>query len=278
MTGLFVDQLTVVDCSFLDRDRGIVGESWIADIVLEGELNDEGMVFDFGDVKKRIKQAVDRCADHKLVVPLRIPGLNITRDDSVFAFSFECARGPIEYRSPAGAVCRIDEAQVTPQIVQSALLDAVRAATPANVRRIRLTLRTEPIDGAYYHYSHGLKKHRGDCQRICHGHRSRIEIFRDGERDPALERQWADKWRDVYLVTREDIVARDGGIIRLGYRADQGEFSLALPAAHCDILPGDSTVELIADHIARELKQQHPDENITVKAYEGFNKGALSVS
>ena len=48
---LFVDHLTVLDFSFVHPDRGIVGESLIMDVELYGDLDEQGMVFDFGDVK-----------------------------------------------------------------------------------------------------------------------------------------------------------------------------------------------------------------------------------
>ena len=54
MAALFVDQLTVIDFAYFDPKRGIVGESWIVDIILDGDLDDQGMIFDFGDVKKQI--------------------------------------------------------------------------------------------------------------------------------------------------------------------------------------------------------------------------------
>ena len=51
MSRLFVDNLTVLDFSYFHPTRGVVGESWIVDVELVGDLNDEGMVFDFGHVK-----------------------------------------------------------------------------------------------------------------------------------------------------------------------------------------------------------------------------------
>src|SRR5690625_7462263 len=68
---LFVDHLTNVDFSFLDERRGLLGETWLANVQLKGDLDDQGMVCDFGIVKKRLRQWLDEELDHRLLVPIR---------------------------------------------------------------------------------------------------------------------------------------------------------------------------------------------------------------
>lgn len=273
MSTLFVDHLTVIDCSYLDAERGVVGESWIVDLQLTGGLDEQSMVLDFGLVKKTIKQLIDDEVDHKLLVPSRSSALTVTGEVQP-TLQFDSARGLIEHRSPADALCLLPVADISPAAVTDYLHEKILQAVPSNVERAEITLYSEAIDGAYYHYSHGLKKHDGNCQRIAHGHRSRIEIYRNSERQPELEYDIANQWQDIYLGSEEDLVWQQDGRMHFAYTAPQGSFSITLPVSHCDVLNRDSTVECIAEYLAEKLSQR-TGQAIRVKAFEGVRKGAI---
>ncbi len=281
MTTLFVDQLTVIDFAYFDAARGIVGESWIVDIELEGELDDQGMVFDFGDVKKQIKLAIDNSVDHKFIVPANYEKLQVTQTGNQLLLEIQDNQKQwYRHQSPNEAVVLLAESSVNMNAVKQLLITECHKVVPNNVTSIKLHLSTEQIDGAYYHYTHGLKKHLGDCQRIAHGHRSQIHIFENGDRNSELEKFWSEKWQDIYIATEEDLVKElridEVDYYHFAYASQQGDFSLTLPKANCHLMKNDSTVELIAVHILKQLKAIKPKSEIKVKAFEGVNKGAMA--
>ena len=282
MNHLFVDNLTVIDFAYLDRQRGLVGESWIVDVVLGGELDEQGMVFDFSNVKRTIKRVIDERVDHRLVIPARYQGLSQSQD-TPGQFRWHLTDGThIDHRSPSEAVVWLESDRVVPSVVAGLLEKELQAVLPANVTSVEISLREEEIDGAYYHYVHGLKKHLGNCQRIAHGHRSPIRIDRNGHRDYSLENHWAALWRDIYVGSGEDVARRevdaDGtAYITFEYEANQGEFGLTLPESRVYMMDTDTTVELIAAHMASRIKTEYPEDSVRVKAYEGVGKGAIAV-
>lgn len=283
MSRLFVDNLTVLDFSYFHHTRGVVGESWIVDVELVGELNEEGMVFDFGHVKKLLKAALDSGMDHTLVLPAKLPGLTLLETDNGerLRAEYKNARGALkfQYESPREAVYLVETDDISIDSVRPMLEAHLNTLVPDNVSQVVLRLRSEHIDGPFYHYSHGLKKHQGDCQRICHGHRSRIEILRNGQRDTEVERDWAERFQDIYLITEEDIVtspASDSDLIHVGYDAEQGRFDVWLPQSRTETLKSDTTVELIAAHLANSLGAEYPQDRWRVRAFEGVMKGAIA--
>jgi len=283
MTKLFVNNLTIIDSSLLDMERGIVGESWRVDVELEGSLNRQGMVLDFAEIKQQVKQTIDQYFDHKLLVPAANHNCQISEKDEAIEIKFQLSSGAfIRHRSPATAVALLDTELVNSKTLTAAILERLVPGMPDNVDNFRLRLHHELTSDPSFHYSHGLRQHAGNCQRIAHGHRSRIEIFQDGERNQELESEWAELWRDIYIGNRSDLtdeVESDGEYyLCFGYKADHGEFRLELPKRLCYLIDTDSTVENLAQYIADSLKQKHPESGFQVRVFEGVDKGAVGVS
>ncbi|CAB0149989.1 hypothetical protein PSI9734_00561 [Pseudidiomarina piscicola] len=289
---LFVNDLTVIDFSYLCPERGIVGESWIVDIVLDGSLNEQSMVLDFGLVKKQIKRIIDDAVDHKLAVPANHSYTVVTHDESDSSYWVDFMRpenASIHLFCPSDAFAFIDAERVTMASVMGYLRAVIKRELPVNVAGLTVELREEVIDGAFYHYTHGLKKHDGNCQRIAHGHRSRIQIALDNSRSEQLEQLWAERWRDIYLGSAEDVLELSDlqrseaaqkctatTHIGYGYDADQGRFELMVPRAENYVIATDSTVECIADYLAHAIANETSnDQKVTVRAYEGVGKGAI---
>ena len=102
---LFVNQLTVMDFSYLHKERGLLGESWQVDVELEGGLDKQGMVLDFGVVKRQVKQTIDQQFDHKLLVPEESAELILEQNNTRVSLTFTLASGDIiRHQSPVDAV------------------------------------------------------------------------------------------------------------------------------------------------------------------------------
>lgn len=289
--NLFVRDLTVIDSSYICEQRGVVGDSWIVDVIMSGELNEMSMVLDFGRVKKQIKQLVDEFVDHRLLIPVQNAAI-VYKPSKTGYSTLDVLRGEksIHLNCPNEAYCLIDAEAVTIESITKHVYQILRNNLPSNVTGLEITLRHENIAGAFYHYTHGLKKHDGNCQRIAHGHRSPIEIIVDGERDNDKEVAFAKRWEDIYLGSKEDQVSvstlnlsegakaiSDESHYGFRYTAPQGEFELAIAKSDTEILPTDTTVELLAGYIADEVKPTVAEgQSLQVIAYEGVGKGAMA--
>lgn len=282
---LFVDQLINVDFSYLDPQRGLVGETWIANVELAGALDQQGMICDFGLVKKKIRAWLDKNVDHCLLVPTQSGNLRLKdlapndqireKQDQTVSLSWRFHGKQLEIESPSPAVCRIPTKRISPENVAHWCVEQLSPEFPQSITQFKLGFVTENIAAPYYHYSHGLKKHQGNCQRIAHGHRSKIEIWIDDQLAPEEMQYWANTLKDIYIASQEDQVNSGPEYLQFAYQAQQGDFKLQLPPEHVYFIETDSTVEHIARHIAEKLKQKYAHHSVTVKAYEGLGKGAI---
>lgn len=284
---LFVRDLTVIDASYLDANRGFVGESYLVDVVLTGLLNEQSMLLDFSLVKKQIKTIIDAEVDHKLLVPRSSDNCTVRLDDHRTQVDFQLNdRSVIQLKCPNEAYCLLESKTVSIAVLEDYLEQIILLRLPDNVSGLEIKLRNENITTPYYHYTHGLKKHNGNCQRIAHGHRSKIDIFIDDKYSEELVEEWAKRWQDIYLVSAEDVIAESGlsftvagnncAEICTAYDAPQGYFELLMPAGRAEVLANDTTVESLSEFICGQIKARVGDKKVTVYAYEGVGKGAIS--
>jgi 6-pyruvoyl-tetrahydropterin synthase len=283
---LFVRDLTVIDSTYLDAERGFVGESYLVDVVLDGLLNEESMILDFSSVKKQIKTIIDTEVDHKLLVPVDSEKCSIIEYTERTLVNFELKDGGvIQLKSPHQAYCLLDSETISIEVLEAYLEKIILSKLPENVTGLTVTLSPENITTPFYHYTHGLRKHKGNCQRIAHGHRSKIDIFVDDEYSELWVDKWSKRWADIYLASTSDVIDRSElsfitakspkPVHCSAYHATQGYFELLMPASRCEILDNDTTVEQLADFICKTIKAQEGDKRITVYAYEGIGKGAI---
>lgn len=287
---LFVNDLTVMDFSYLCPKRGMVGESWIVDVILNGALNEESMVLDFSKVKKQLKYLIDMHIDHKLLVPVEHPYSKVERDNKTDYVKVDFSRPDnrsIHLNCPADAYAFVYANEVTMPSVSEYLKDVIATHLPGNVDGIELMLRAEVINSPFYHYTHGLKKHDGNCQRIAHGHRSKVLVFEEQQESIELQAYWASRWQDIYIGSSEDVVSEQDVCFNLpsgdfsehwlfAYEASQGRFELAIPKAESEVIDTDTTVECLAQFMANEHKRLMPQQSFKVLAFEGVGKGAIA--
>ena len=287
---LFVNDLTVMDFSYLCPERGMVGESWIVDVILSGDLNEESMVLDFGKVKKQLKQLIDEYIDHKLLVPVEHQYSRVEHDEKSDRVKVDFIRPnnkSIHLNCPAEAYAFVYSQNVTMPSVSDYLKDVIATHLPENVASLELNLRAEVINTPYYHYTHGLKKHDGNCQRIAHGHRSKVVVFENQHESLKWQEYWAKRWCDIYIGSTEDIVDVSETVFVLpddnseqhhifAYESSQGRFELAIPKTESEMMDTDTTVECLAQFMADEHKRLHCNSDFKVLAYEGVGKGAIA--
>ncbi|WP_458525846.1 6-carboxytetrahydropterin synthase [Onishia taeanensis] len=275
---LFVNGLTHLDASAWCPRRGLIGISWQVNAELDGELGEDGMLFDFGHVKPWIKSRLDDGADHTLIVPTEAPGITVSDCEEGLAIRTTTPYA-MEVRGPHQAFTLVPCGEITPADLAKRIGEEMMQAPPPRVSTIRLTFLDEPLSGAAYTYSHGLRRHDGNCQRIAHGHRSPLHVWQSGVPAPALEAEWAERLADRYLVDESDIEdtpeALTQGELTTRYRAPQGDFFLRLPRERCVILPTATTIEQIATWLAGDIARE-TGQPTRVQAFEGIGKGAIA--
>src|SRR3546814_15304725 len=92
------------------------------------------------------------------------------------------------------------------------------------------------------------------------------------------EQRVAAGWRDIYLGSREDVVAHANGRIAFAHGAAEGRYQLTLPQHQVDLLDSDTTVEQIPAHLAQRLAPHRSGATLCEHADAGVRRGAIAAT
>ncbi|MBL7664552.1 MAG: 6-carboxytetrahydropterin synthase [Bacteriovoracaceae bacterium] len=293
--ALFYDHVTVLDYAYLDDHQGLVGNSLMVDVEFIGETDDEGVVFDFSYAKKKVKEIIDRECDHRLVIPKNLAKYEAGLVQFEYKYGYQDLS--LKYIAPAEAVCEIPSAYVSEANLQAHLEELVMKEMPNNVSAIKLKLREEKLSTGdqFFNYTHGLKEHYGNCQRLMHGHRSTLEVYTNNERRHDIEKELIQNqfsgnihfcfWENVEnkneiqkLTGEKNPIGRFKNLppVYIKYSGNQGLFQGWLPGNSIYFMATETTVENLSIHFCQLVKSVQNDPLCTVKvrAFEGVGKGS----
>lgn len=294
---LFVRDVGKIDSAMFDPGFGIIGQSWYVDVWLTGTLDENGFVFDFSPLKSLIRQTLASTLDHALIIPVGSQTVQYSEFENGERWTLRSkARGESkearwDYISPKGSVFPVHTVALKTTNIEQEFARILRHRLPPTVHHLAVKLREESISPteASYRYTHGITGHNGLCQRLFHGHRSRIEIYIGEERRPDLEHFVVREifGTNVHIATLNQIKSGNGEIgcrgktdapITLSYAGTLGSFEATLPSNRVFFVEGETSVESLAREVARLIKrEERPTEKVRAVCYEGIDKGAESI-
>jgi 6-pyruvoyl-tetrahydropterin synthase len=292
---IFLHDVTKIDCAMFDPSKGIYGQTYKVDVTLGGPVGANGFIYDFALLKKMVRQTLKASLDHALIIPINSQSVQFRGVESGECWKMRSKGGKAggdewEYLSPAGAVFPSRCVALSRQTLEQEFARSLRHRLPQTITSVGVALREEELDPteATFRYTHGIAGHEGLCQRLLHGHRSRLQVYVGEERRVDLEHYIA---RDVlgsnvHMATPSQFVrgmiepgtrGKTKEPVTLGYDAGQGRFEATLPADRVFCVAGETSIECITQELARLVKrEENTSERVKVICYEGVDKGAFA--
>jgi 6-pyruvoyl-tetrahydropterin synthase len=270
--------------------------SWFVDLTLTGPLDGNGFIEDFSLVKRAVKSCLKATLDHALILPSTADGSVDCKPHGESSLSVNLLASDgrrWSYIAPMGAVYQLVSDKVDASTVSEALArELADGYLLPSISDVAVTLRAEAGDhpDCYFTYTHGLPGHQGLCQRLFHGHRSRLEIEVGGVRRADLEKKITQEFfgGHVHIATEDQIVAghcpplcekaRQEKPLTLGFHGSLGKYHATLPAASVVVVKDSTSIESLTNQLAIIGRRLVGDSAgpLRVKCHEGIHKGAIA--
>lgn len=293
---IFIRNVTVLDAALLDARIGPRGRSWYVDVEIKGIKDDEGIVLDFSDAKKQVKQIIDDAFDHRLIAPATAVRRESTRYVVESGYEIQSKNGVFFLECPHSHLVVVPEetcaklAQGVTTQMEDLIATELMKSLPSSVVEVKVKLREheDRAEDWYFTYTHSLRHHKGNCQRF-HGHSNIIELKTKSIFSKELSILASKLLADKYLVAEDYVCSADdfkklspaiveklshGEISQscfVSYLGSQGEVRVVIPKDAVILMPSESTIENIADFVRAKVEMTS-----SVYAYEGLLKGAVS--
>jgi len=293
---LFVRDIDRIDCAVFDPSIGVIGQSWYVDIEVGGQLDHNGFVYDFSHLKKLVKAVLKNSLDHALLIPIMSTHVHFQETSQGEQWHLKAKTrltghdSDWTYLCPKGAVYPVRTVKITQEILEQECSKQIRHRLGNSIHRVEVKLRAEvaKTGDSFFRYTHGITEHEGLCQRLFHGHRSRIEVYVADERRRDLEQYVAhDIFGSIIHIASLSQVKSGNYIPRtrpasdepvtLAYESPLGYNEATIPANRIFFVERETSIEWIAKEIAMLLAEKTKElATIKVRCYEGIDKGAVA--
>lgn len=278
--SIYIENVSNLDCSILTPLQGPLGQSWQVSLKVTGNVQKNGFICDFMDVKS-IAQDIISSLDHTLFIikDPRIfveddPNLNtvsVSLDSCVYPWSYSCPKDAVSFDT-TGLLSFNDNLSYT-ELITKYLNDKLsKINLPSNVVEATFSLYLEQ-DPSCFCYTHALSYYEGLCQRPYHGHRSKLNILKDGQRLYDLEKLMIKKYNNIHMSSSNQIKSKTKDSVTIDYKGTRGRYLTTLPASRVLSLKDSPTLEHFVVHLAADIKESFGISGFNLVVSEGIGKG-----
>ncbi len=276
MASIFLNNVTMIDHSYIDECGRIIGSTVSPKIVVSGKVdNQEGVVADFSEVKKEIKATIDHNSygmDHKLILIKKYSKYLAERD----RFNNWIITTPhIKLWVPQDAVIEVSGYSY------SIMAEWIRDLLSKRLTGFDFQVKCEQPVITYHNtpyfrfaYSHGLRHSSSyGCQNIAHGHTSFVTSNDTNRNVPDVLRAVSHTLNNAVIVNEENIKESGHSGMVVSYETERGYFRAEYDDSHkIIVLPHEPTIENIVSFIWGGLNRSgHSIGDLYIS--EGLEKG-----
>lgn len=307
-SSIVLNNVTVIDHAYIDKDGNVVGGSFQASFHVQGKIDEkEKVVVDFSTIKKSLKNLIDdneEGFDHKLWV---FEGYSNIKSISHIDDELCIETPQIQLKTPSNAVKYITnisdllvpnyDVHYVSFCISDFLQKKLQAIYP-NVEIYVSTILTTEIgitdlygyqlcEPRFFRYVHGLKDSTSwGCQNIAHGHLSFIAAYtipRETTHQSLSNviqvlNEIVDYLDFIVFINKENITQMDNEKQTISYTTDRGYFEMLFKnnLSRRIILETETTIEFITEFVNQQFGQKLYDAGVRkIIVSEGLTKGSI---